>query len=57
VNGDRNTVTNAEIPGITKFEANTCYTLTANIGLAPIEFSATATDFTPAAGTGSVTIQ
>lgn len=54
VNGDEYTVSGAEITGIAKFEANTCYTLTAAIGLSPIEFTASAVDF--GTGTGSTTI-
>ena len=55
VNGDTYTVTGATITGIAKFEANTCYTLTATIGLSPIKFTASAVDFSQA--DGSVTIQ
>ena len=55
VNGDEYTVSGAEITGIEKFEANTCYTLTATIGLSPIEFTASAVDF--GTGTGSNIIQ
>lgn len=55
VNGDKYTVNDAKITGIDKFEANTCYTLTATIGLEPIVFTASAVDFT--GKTGSVTIQ
>lgn len=54
VNDDEYTVSGAEITGIEKFEANTCYTLTATIGLSPIEFTASAVDF--GTGTGSTTI-
>lgn len=57
VNGDTYTVTNATITNITKFEANTCYTLTATIGLSPIEFTATASDFTNKVENGDVTIE
>ena len=45
VNGDTYTVSEAEIEQITEFAGNTCYTLTATIGLSPIEFTATAEDF------------
>lgn len=55
VNGDEYTVSGAEITGIDKFEANTCYTLTATIGLTPIKFTASAVDFSQPGG--SVTIQ
>lgn len=55
VNGDEYTVSGAEITGIDKFEANTCYTLTATIGLTPIKFTASAVDFSQP--DGSVTIQ
>lgn len=55
VNGDTYTVNDAKITGIDKFEANTCYTLTATIGLEPIVFTASAADFT--SKSGSVTIQ
>ena len=57
VNGDTYTVTNATISNIDEFEANTCYTLTATIGLSPIKFTATATDFDDPDDDGSVTIQ
>lgn len=55
VNGDTYTVNDATITGINKFEANTCYTLTATIGLEPIVFTASAADFT--SKSGSVIIQ
>lgn len=55
VNGDTYTVTDKEITGITKFDANTKYELTVTIDLTAIEFSATASDFT-SSGTGSATI-
>lgn len=45
INDDTYNVTNAKITGIDEFENNTCYTLTATIGLAPIVFDATAEDF------------
>ena len=61
VNGDTYTVTDAEISNITKFEANTCYTLTATIGLSPIKFTAEASEFqsphNPENPDGTVTIQ
>lgn len=57
VNDDTYTVTNAEITNIPKFEANTCYTLTATIGLSPIEFTAEVSEFTVPGTGGSVSIQ
>lgn len=57
VNGDKYTVTGAEIEGITEFKENTCYTLTATIGLSPIVFTATASGFEKQTPDGDVTIQ
>lgn len=57
VNGDTYTVTNATISNIAEFKANTCYTLTATIGLSPIKFTASAVDFTTPGTGGSVSIQ
>ena len=57
VNDDIYTVTNATITNIAKFEANTCYTLTATIGLEPIVFTAIASEFEDPDDDPSVTIQ
>lgn len=54
VNGDTCTVTETAIKDITGFVGNTCYTLTATIGLQPIKFIATAVDFTQAGGSVSI---
>lgn len=56
VNDVPKSVTDVEVTGITEFAAGTYYTLTANIGLAPIQFSASVTPWTVAGTPGSVTV-
>ena len=57
VNGVAKSVTDVAVTGITEFAAGTYYTLTANIGLAPIQFSASVTPWTVAGTPGSFTVQ
>ena len=56
VNGVAKSVTNAAVTNIAEFAAGTYYTLTANIGLAPIQFSASVTPWTEPVTPGSVTV-
>lgn len=56
INGDTYDVKAAAISGISKFDANTVYTLTVTISADPIEFDAQVVDW-QYTGTGSVTIE
>lgn len=56
INDDDYDVKAAEISGISKFDANTVYTLTVTISADPIEFDAQVVDW-QYTGTGSVTIE
>ena len=57
VNDVPKSVTDVAVTGITEFAAGTYYTLNANIGLAPIQFSASLTPWTEPGTPGSVTVQ
>lgn len=57
ISGDKYTVTDAAITNITTIEANTSYTVYVKVGLSPIEFTATASDFTNKVENGAVTIE